>query len=164
MLKAIGCITGLFLLVSCGTSETKPPIPNTQQCSYDPELYPYFTDFINEAAEHGITIKYNSVCAISFVESFPDHPVGIVGLCSMLQYKGTSEPVHGTEKIEIWKDWWDNASDLKRKAVMLHELAHCSDLHKEHVPQKNHLMSAAIPQEEIIEQNWDVWMDELFQK
>lgn len=92
-------------LTTCSSTRLTPKYKDV-----DPGLEPYTLNYIKLAKDHKITF-YNKVTM-----GFNDLPYPIIGRC----YYGI-----GFREVDIDKNFWKNASEITRMALIDHELTHC---------------------------------------
>jgi len=132
-------ILALFFLAACGTHPRKVQI--------DPEMKPFFSEFLIQAASRGIKIPSDDI-VIKFGDPALGLPgvIGIVGLC-------TIEP-RKTPVVTIDPQYWAAPGgyvDMTperlyygRKSILWHEVQHCL-LRRHHVTARVMFSSYNIP-------------------
>lgn len=107
-------VASVLIVISCSKDENNP-FPNAEE-----ELHYYFENFINEAAERGITIDLSDIDGRISPISTP----GLIGLCQFNEERNN--------QISIDQNSWDEGDTLFREYVVFHELGHCK-LFREHL-------------------------------
>ena len=114
-----------------------------------PQLIPYVEDFRDDA------IYYEAACwgtnYIRLVNNFsmPGFEDTVIGLCY---------PHIG---VEILRSYWDDATEWEKKALVYHELGHCS-LGLDHIQEHGIMLPSLTPPRD--EHEWVRMVEQLFKK
>lgn len=57
--------------------------------------------------------------------------------------------------------WWNSATDISKKTLVYHELAHCI-LDLDHVDNGYMIMAPSIPEPQYLSNNWDCLVEQMF--
>lgn len=128
MIKSLIFAACLPIFLGCGKPEQKRP-----DSFFDPDLLPYFYDFMLEARAHRRdTSAIDELVVLRYDENLPR---GVAGLCDILTLEVAGHlPGSGGGSItwrEIRIDKKERRGDGRFKVLVYHELAHCG-LHAQH--------------------------------
>jgi len=151
-----------FSLQGCATSSAPLYVnKHTVPCSMphaapvvDPALLPFVKEFFFEARKRGATCFRTSSIEFRTQEQIQQdikEPIGrTLGYCTE------------SGLIALNKDAWDTNGALMNKAVLFHELGHCT-LHLDHATENStNIMTPFMLDEESLAENWALLMDKLF--
>jgi hypothetical protein len=152
----------LILMSGCATAAAPTYVNrHTVPCSIpraapdvDPALLPFVKEFFFEARKQGATCFRTSRIEFRTQEQINQdikEPIGrTLGYCTE------------SGLIALNKDAWDTNGLLMNKAVLFHELGHCT-LHLDHATENStNIMTAFMLDEETLAENWALLMDKLF--
>lgn len=159
MIKSLILVACLPIFFACGKPAQKRP-----DSFFDPELLPYFYDFMLEARAHlRDTSAIDDLIVMRFDENLPQ---GVAGVCDIVTMEvgsglpGTSDS-HITWR-EIHIDRKEKREDGRFKVLVYHELAHCGlnaehDLENPRAIMAPYLPATAADAEEV----WEIAVAEL---
>jgi predicted metal-dependent hydrolase len=152
-LKVLISLAFMGAVIACGTFE-QPPVHTEQDI--DKRLQPYVDHFLVdcEARRADCYTKFGKITSIKVHKSFPlsdDITEDTIGLCQLTKRRNW---------IMIKESVFDMFEEHIR-ALVYHELAHCM-YELDHVPQKNKLMSANMPDSATVVYKWRKLVDEMF--
>lgn len=115
----------------------------------------YVQSFEAESLARGKTLQVHNL-VIEVVDELP-HPYeggAFVGLCTL-------DGKDNSPYIQIYKTFWDAASNAMKEQLIFHEMGHCL-LYKTHIPGEG-LMHASLSPEEVYTLDRKVWLDNFFE-
>lgn len=123
------------------------------------EAYSYMDEFI-KAHETAPYPKYprirdSEIDFVDMAEYLNDSHTNVIGTC-----------YYFVGKIKIDISYWNSATKLERKALIFHELGHCSLLRDHtctsHDPNRASFMQSQAPPHSFLVMAWESMMEELF--
>jgi len=113
------------------------------------ELVPYIEAFQKDAAYYGVSCWGTLYVKVVNEFTFPGLGPQVVGVCY---------PHLG---VEISRSYWEDSTEWERKALMYHELGHCS-LGLEHVQTRSIMLPYIEPPRDEVE--WNFLVRQMFTK
>ena len=112
----------LVFAAACEKENNNPQIPDGVRSfeGVDQELWPYLTQYEDEAAERGVEVNLSARDIRGSIIEIPDQHVA--GTC---QY----DPDRPNQ-LRIDRETWDAVGQTMREYIVFHELGHCERLRK----------------------------------
>lgn len=153
-MKAFSTLLMLVVLTGCGAYRDNEFDAKRR---FEPnEFSQYVSDFEQDAyriSNQRLVIN-NLIIRFGEEKDFKPIPKGVIaGICYY----------YSTPLILINPVIWDNSSELRRQALMYHEMGHCV-LMREHVPaeEKLSIMNPRLLSESVLKAEYDPLIEELF--
>ena len=109
----------VFVVTACQDADQSDQILIPVQKEFpnvDEALWPYFSNFEEEAAKRNINVDLSRTTITGTIQSI--HEDGIAGSCS---YGGRQRE----NEVIIDSEFWNRASSLLKEYIIFHELGHC---------------------------------------
>ena len=112
-------VLSLFTFISCQNESAlaleEIPIENSEYENVDPELWPYFRRYEEEARARGVEVDLKAKGITGSIRDLEGN--NIAGQCSFSN--------HFPNHVTIDINFWERYSDRSKEFVVFHELGHC---------------------------------------